>query len=144
VSSSSSSLLPLCKYGPACYRKNPVHFTEFSHPWKDNPNWKPKPAKKTQKKRRKRTESYSNYIYKVLKQVHPDTGVSASAMSIMNSFVNDVFQRIATEAAAVARHNKKSTISSREIQTAVRLILPGELAKHAVSEGTKAVAKFSS
>lgn len=31
-----------------------------------------------------------------------------------------------------------------EIQTAVRLILPGELAKHAVSEGTKAVTKFTS
>ncbi|CAH2021271.1 unnamed protein product [Acanthoscelides obtectus] len=29
--------------------------------------------------------------------------------------------------------------TSREIQTAVRLLLPGELAKHAVSEGTKAV-----
>merc|ERR1711964_678641 len=40
--------------------------------------------------------------------------------------------------------NKKSTISSREIQTSVRLILPGELAKHAVSEGTKAVTKYSS
>ena len=26
----------------------------------------------------------------------------------------------------------------------VRLILPGELAKHAVSEGTKAVTKYSS
>ena len=42
------------------------------------------------------------------------------------------------------RHNKKATMSSREIQTAVRLVLPGELAKHAVSEGTKAVTKFSS
>merc|ERR1712159_893075 len=31
-----------------------------------------------------------------------------------------------------------------QIQTAVRLILPGELAKHAVSEGTKAVTKFTS
>jgi len=38
---------------------------------------------------------------------------------------------------------KKSTISSREIQTAVRLILPGELSKHAISEGTKSVTKFS-
>lgn len=37
----------------------------------------------------------------------------------------------------------KKTISSRETQTAVRLILPGELAKHAVSEGTKAVTKYS-
>ena len=75
----------------------------------------------------------------VLKQVHPDTGISNKAMSILNSFVNDIFERVAGEASKLASYNKKSTISSREIQTAVRLILPGELAKHAVSEGTKAV-----
>ncbi|KAH8198252.1 hypothetical protein TruAng_007595 [Truncatella angustata] len=80
----------------------------------------------------------------VLKQVHPDTGISNRAMSILNSFVNDIFERVATEASKLAAYNKKSTISSREIQTSVRLILPGELAKHAVSEGTKAVTKYSS
>jgi histone H2B len=96
------------------------------------------------KKKGKRTESYSSYIYKVLKQVHPDTGISKRGMSIMNSFINDVFERIATEAGRLTRYNKKSTLSSREIQTAVRLMLPGELAKHAVSEGTKAVTKFTS
>lgn len=96
------------------------------------------------KRRRKRRESYSIYIYKVLKQVHPDTGVSSKAMSIMNSFVNDIFERIAAEASRLAHYNKRSTITSREIQTAVRLLLPGELAKHAVSEGTKAVTKYTS
>jgi len=50
----------------------------------------------------------------------------------------------AGEAGKLATYNKKATLSSREIQTAVRLMLPGELAKHAVSEGTKAVTKFSS
>ncbi|PQE13289.1 Histone H2B protein [Rutstroemia sp. NJR-2017a BVV2] len=96
------------------------------------------------KKRKVRKETYSSYIYKVLKQVHPDTGISNRAMSILNSFVNDIFERVATEASKLAAYNKKSTISSREIQTSVRLILPGELAKHAVSEGTKAVTKYSS
>ncbi|THH28586.1 hypothetical protein EUX98_g5594 [Antrodiella citrinella] len=97
------------------------------------------------KKRRKtRKETYSSYIYKVLKQVHPDTGISNKAMAILNSFVNDIFERIATEASKLAAYSKKSTISSREIQTSVRLILPGELAKHAISEGTKSVTKFSS
>ena len=96
------------------------------------------------KRKRRRKESYGIYIYKVLKQVHPDTGVSSKAMSIMNSFVNDVFERIAAEASRLAHYNKRSTITSREIQTAVRLILPGELAKHAVSEGTKAVTKYTS
>jgi len=96
------------------------------------------------KKRRKaRKETYSSYIYKVLKQVHPDTGISNKAMAILNSFVNDIFERIATEASKLAAYSKKSTISSREIQTSVRLILPGELAKHAISEGTKSVTKFS-
>ena len=110
------------------------------------------PPKKTASKKKaasggrkkKRTESYSTYIYKVLKQVHPDTGISKRGMSIMNSFINDIFEKMALEAGKLARYNKKSTLSSREVQTAVRLILPGELAKHAVSEGTKAVTKFTS
>ncbi|XP_072422812.1 histone H2B-like [Chiloscyllium punctatum] len=102
------------------------------------------PAKGGKKRRRTRKESYSIYIYKVMKQVHPDTGISSKAMSIMNSFVNDIFERIAGEASRLAHYNKRSTISSREIQTAVRLLLPGELAKHAVSEGTKAVTKYTS
>ena len=105
-----------------------------------------KKGKKSASKRRskKRVESFGIYIYKVLKQVHPDTGMSKKGMSIMNSFINDTFERIAGEAGKLAKYNKKATLSSREIQTSVRLMLPGELAKHAVSEGTKAVTKFSS
>ena len=152
-----------------------------------------KVAKKVVKKSGKKTskkavESYKIYIYKVLKQVHPDTGISSKAMSILNSFIADIFevrqlmsyllgkaarsgapqqpipaarhiktrwckdtngallllQKIAEETSHLARVNKKPTVTSREIQTAVRLILPGELAKHAVSEGTKAVTKFTS
>ena len=123
-------------------------------------------ASDKKKKRKRRKESFSIYIYKVcnfenlvncnhtnssfrlflqvLKQVHPDNGISSKAMSIMNSFVNDIFERIAAEASRLAHYNKRSTITSREIQTAVRLLLPGELAKHAVSEGTKAVTKYTS
>ena len=108
------------------------------------------PPKKTlskdgkKKGKKVKAETYKIYTYKVLKQVHPDTRVSSKAMSIMNSFINDLFEKMATEASKLARYNKKPTITSREIQTAVRLVLPGELAKHAVSEGTKAVTKFTS
>ncbi|XP_060912309.1 histone H2B 1/2-like [Labrus mixtus] len=77
-------------------------------------------ATKTGKNRRKtRKESYAIYVYKVLKQC------------------------IAGEASRLAYYNKRSTITSREIQTAVCLLLPGELAKHDVSEGTKAVTKYT-
>ena len=107
---------------------------------------KGKTGASTDKKSRskKRVQTYASYIYKVLKQVHPDTGISKKGMSVMNSFINDIFERIAAEAGKLARYNGRSTLTSREIQTAVRLTLPGELAKHAVSEGTKAVTKYTS
>ena len=94
--------------------------------------------------RRRRVESFSVYIYRVLKQVHPETGISKRSMQIMNSFIADIFEKIALESSKLVRYNKTHTLSSREVQTAVRLLLPGELAKHAVSEGTKAVTKYSS
>ncbi|KAG6570722.1 Histone H2B.6, partial [Cucurbita argyrosperma subsp. sororia] len=99
---------------------------------------------KKKKRSKKSIETYKIYIFKVLKQVHPDIGISSKAMGIMNSFINDIFEKLAQESSKLARYNKKPTITSREIQTAVRLVLPGELAKHAVSEGTKAVTKFTS
>ncbi len=92
----------------------------------------------------KRSQTYSTYTRRVLKQVHPEMGISSKAMSVMNSFMNDMFERIANESSLLARYRKKSTLSSLEIQTAVRLLLPGELSKHAVSEGTKAVTKYNS
>ena len=141
-------------------------------------------AKGGKRGKRKAVRTFSVYIFKVLKQVHSDTGISNKAMNIMNSFIGDIFDRLASEASVrlsadvvwvarrcgaktrnqegsvwfihhqislscfltgkLAKINKVKTLSSREIQTAVRLILPGELAKHAMSEGTKAVAKFTS
>ncbi|KAL3213560.1 hypothetical protein MRX96_035329 [Rhipicephalus microplus] len=91
-----------------------------------------KNVRATDKKKKKcrRKEGFSIYMYKVLKQVHPDTGVFSKAMSIMSSFVNDIFERIAAESSRLAHYNKRSTIRSREIQTAV-------------SEGTKAVTKYT-
>ncbi len=101
------------------------------------------PGGDKKKRKKKRHETYSTYVYKVLKQVHPDVGISRRAMSIMNSFINDLFERLASESSRLCRLNKKSTLTAREIQTAIRLLLPGELAKHAVSEGTKAVTKYT-
>ena len=94
-------------------------------------------------KRKANQDSYKTYSYKVLKQVHRDTGISSKAMGIMDSITKDVLTQIVAEAHHLAAANNKKTISSRDIQTAVRLLLPGELAKHAVGEGTKAVTKFN-
>ena len=102
-----------------------------------------KETKDKKNRRHSRHETFSVYIYKVLKQVHNDTVISKKSMSIMNSFINDVFERIALEASKLVRYNKKHTWSAREIQAAVKLLLAGELAKHAIIEGAKAVNKIA-
>ena len=106
-----------------------------------------KPAIKTSEgkahKRSRNYTSYSTYIYKVLKQVHPDMGMSNTAMSIMNAFVLWIGEQACNIIGGLIMSTKKNTVTSREVQTAIRLILQGELAKHAVSEGTKAIMKYN-
>lgn len=101
-------------------------------------------AKKGGKRGRKPRRSFKTYISRVLKQTaKTKLTLSGRAAAVINSFVNDQLDRIATQAAQVARSNRKQTLGSREIQTAVRLALPAELAKHAMAEGTKAVGRAS-
>ena len=127
-------------------KKQPTTTEQQATASKTTPAVKKSTKKGGEKKTRRRTrhETFSVYIYKVLKQVHGDTGVSKKSMAIMNSFINDVFEKISLEASKLVRYNKKHTLSAREVQSAVKLLLPGELAKHAIIEGAKAVNKFAS
>ena len=70
-------------------------------------------------------------------------GISKRSMSIMDSMMQDIFDRICRESQSLNRFGKSKTLSSKDIQSAVKLLVPGELAKHAVSEGTKAVSKYA-
>lgn len=108
------------------------------------------PKKEEEKKKKKKTRrgggeavaGYKRYVFTVLKQVHPGVGISSKAMKVVNGFINDMFERIANEAAKLCRYSGRMTMSAREIQGAVKLVLPGELGKHAMAEGTKAVSTF--
>ena len=110
---------------------------------KESPKKLKKLVAPKQKFKRNRKETFGVYIYKVLKQVHNDIGISKKSMAIMNSFIYDIYEKIAIEASKLVRYNKKHTLSAREIQSAVKLLLPGELSKHAIIEGAKAVNKIA-
>ncbi|XP_059300404.1 histone H2B.11-like [Lycium ferocissimum] len=121
---------------------------------------KPDPAQKAKggeegggKRKRKRakvgggvgpSEGYRRYVFRVLKQVHPDKGISSKAMTILNNLMGDMFERIANEAAILSKYVGRATLASVDIQDAVKLVLPGELGKHAIAEGTKAVTTYVS
>lgn len=102
------------------------------------------PKRKSGKEQHNGSVNFRTYIHRVAKQVHPDTGIGKNAHDQLNSFVNYVAKDIARKSSDFAKSNGKKTISSREVQSSVLILLPGELAKHALNEGTKAVTKFQS
>ena len=103
-----------------------------------------KTAPKAVKKTRKGKQTFSSYIVKVMKQVHPETRISKKGMLIVNNLVTDTFDRVCAEASKLCKYSKRETLGARDVQSALRLVLPGELSKHAISEGTKAMTKFNS
>jgi histone H2B len=96
-----------------------------------------------ERKIKKKSKQFELYIYRVLKQVHPDTRISGNVSRQLNSLLSIIADEISKLAYTLMLEQQKVTISSREIQSVVRLIIPGEMAKHAVSEGTKAVTKYN-
>jgi histone H2B len=111
-------------------------------PGEKKPSTTSSAARKAANKRK--TETYQTYIYKILKQVGSGKGIGISnkGMMVMNSFVEDLFERIATEASHLAKLGNRGTLGAREIATAARLILPQDLGRHACAEAQKAVTKF--
>ncbi|KAK6732329.1 hypothetical protein RB195_016610 [Necator americanus] len=94
--------------------------------------------------KRRRKEVFSVHIYRVLKRIQPNTGITRDAMSFMDYFVVGAFKLLAAEAARLGGDSTGGNVTVSEIQTAVRLMLPPEIAKNAVSEGRKAVAMYRS
>ena len=122
--------------------------TSESEPSEPEPyDAKPKKVKrKTAKGRRCHQDnfaSFATYFPRVLRQVHTGLSLSHEAMNVLDSFVKDMFEQIAEEAGSLAHSNKHCTITSEDIQRAVRLLLPGEIGKYAVSEATKSVIRYN-
>jgi histone H2B len=92
--------------------------------------------------------SYGRYHYKLFKSVANLTqpkekfGISKAGMAILDSFFYDLVHRYSMVISELIVKTKKASVTEREVQTATRLLLTGELQKHAVSEGQKASQKF--
>ncbi|MED6180648.1 hypothetical protein PIB30_011954 [Stylosanthes scabra] len=128
------------------HKEEPKELLSKQHDEKKAKTHEGNDGKGKNKKRRKRSsgEGYKRYVYMVLKQVHPDMGISSQAMTVLNNLMSDMFERLADEASKLKTYTGHMTLSSREIQGAVKLVLPGELGKHAIAEGAKAVTNYMS
>ena len=86
--------------------------------------------------------SYSSSIHKVLKHNNLEQ-ISCKGMAVMEALIIDTFERISEEAGKLVRYGKRSTMTVRDIETALRLVLPGELAKHAINSGKAALRTYN-
>ncbi|RZC88704.1 hypothetical protein C5167_031078 [Papaver somniferum] len=86
------------------------------------PNKDASSTDKKKKKSKKSVETYKIYIFKVLKQVHPDIGISSKAMGIMNSFINDIFEKLAAESSRLARCSQKNVIKTFTFKMGVQVL----------------------
>ena len=85
---------------------------------------------------------YDERIRYVQRQVHPCLSLAEDSRHYLNKLIEYTLEIFAFTISSV--FNDKKLIDSRVIQTTVRLQLPNDLSKHAVSEGCKAVTKYIS
>ena len=105
---------------------------------KANKKSAPKAAGSKTTKRRRGKRSFKSYIAKVNKNAKRTSTLSSKTVKILNSLCVDMLDKIATQAAVFARHNKRQTIRASECQAAVKVLFPADLSKHASSEASKA------
>jgi histone H2B len=120
---------------------SPVQVSQFLSDVKRNA------VAKEKRKRKRKYNKFNTYVYRTLKSLpsadSKNLSISKNSMAIFDSFVNDMFDRVASEAGRLVQKSKKKTLSASDIQTAVKLLLPEDLAKHAMAEGTKAVVTYN-
>ncbi|XP_040118328.1 histone H2B subacrosomal variant-like [Oryx dammah] len=100
--------------------------------------YKKKPCSSTESGHR----NYSRYINRVLKEVVPQKSISSRTKDILNTMINDTFERISREACDLMCYRKRCTLTPEDIQKAVYLLLPEKLAKYAVAFGNEAVQRY--
>lgn len=83
------------------------------------------------------------YIYRELKQVAPDLGITSLASQSIQRLLGLVFSRIMAVANALMRSAERKTLAIRDVQSAIALVFSGELRRHTVSEGTRASVRYN-
>ncbi|XP_061444011.1 histone H2B, gonadal-like isoform X3 [Rhineura floridana] len=88
--------------------------------------------------RMKKKVVYSDYIYRILKQVPQDTSKCCWAVDVIRCLNKPhLYGKVALEAARLSHYKKKPLVTSTEVHTAVRLVLLTEAVKDVsgISEG---------
>ena len=87
--------------------------------------------------------SFSTYIFRVLKANKEEVTVSKKSMQLFNTLIVELFTKIMKESRDLALYQKKNTINTREIETATKLVLKGELRKQALAHAAHTLKTYA-
>ncbi|XP_053513241.1 histone H2B subacrosomal variant-like [Artibeus jamaicensis] len=88
------------------------------------------------------SQNYALYIRRVLKEVDPQKSISSHTVDIMNTMINNIFERISTQAYNMMCFRNRCTLTHEDIQKAMYMLFPGKRSKYAVTFGSEAVQRY--
>jgi len=104
----------------------------------------------TVKKGKKPTETKDNvpsfdvYLHKLMEEHHSGLQINKQAVEWLNRFILNVLAETGRQCVLLAEHGRHKGVTSRDVQTMVRISYESQLARSCIASGTKAVTKFVS
>lgn len=102
------------------------------------------PSKSKPTKKKSEDVNFTRYIKPILVQIHPGLMLSREVQEYFQNLITAMIHNFCEYAVIMMNHARNKTLTSRDIQSAVQLFLVDLLVKHAVSNGIKAVTKYTS
>jgi len=98
------------------------------------------------KKAKNLSDNYRDNLSKILKRVHPELSFADDGRAAVNNLGVTVLDKLLCTINILieSSDSHKKTMSTKDISCAISICLPGELSKHAISMGLKAMAKYKS
>lgn len=103
------------------------------------------PATRKRRSRKASDKGYGSYLHKIHKDIHREKKltISSKAMEVVNALVEDLERRLTSRSFALAKFQKKSTLAAPHVQVGTKLVFPPDMGGMAISEGTKALTKYT-
>ena len=94
--------------------------------------------------KKKKSHMFEIYISKVLKQISTVNGITTNAKQQLNSAICHILKYICSLTFKLVASGKKKTITLKEIENSLKIVLKGELLLCALKEGSKSCENISS
>ncbi|GBN29861.1 hypothetical protein AVEN_225082-1 [Araneus ventricosus] len=91
------------------------------------------------KKQRREELSFKPYILRMKKIVSPDMKLSSIALEDLDNLISNVYEIYCSELQLLSSHTKKKTLTAKDVESATKLCIPGNMKNKAMDFGRRCV-----